>query len=123
MVIVYKTKIENSYTRRIFTKNEKKELLKNKNILGIRYEKEIIYSGNFKLWAVEEKLKYPFKSARQIFEEAGFNMNILDERTPQRRLNAWVKKYKRFGVEYFIDLADKYYYSSLSEDQNDKRKI
>lgn len=118
-----KAKIENSYIKRIFTKKEKEELLKNKNILGIRYEKEIIYSGNFKLWAVEEKLKYPFKSARQIFEEAGFNMNILDERTPQRRLNAWVKKYKRFGVEYFIDLADKYYYSSLSEDQNDKRKI
>jgi len=109
------------YTHRVFTEYEIEELLKNKNILGIRYEKEIIYSPEFKLWAVEEKLKYPKKTARQIFEEAGFDMKILDERTPQRRLNAWVKKYKRFGVEYFKDLAYKKYYSSLNNGDSNEQ--
>lgn len=108
------------FTRRILSEDEIQELLKNENILGIRYEREIIYSGKFKLWAVQEKIKYPFKSARQIFEEAKFDMNILDERTPQRRLNVWMKKYKKFGAEYFDDIADKYYYKSL--DSGDKHE-
>lgn len=106
------------FTHRVFTEYEIEKLLINKNILGIRYEKEIIYSPDFKLWAVEEKLKYPRKTARQIFEEAGFDMDILDERTPQRRLNAWIKKYKKFGVEYFKDLSRKKYYSSLKGDDD-----
>lgn len=113
-----KTKLK--YSRRLLTEYEIEQLLKNDNILGIRYQREIIYSGDFKLWAVQERLKYPDKSARQIFEEAGFDMNILDEKTPQRRLNAWVKKYEKFGVEYFNDLADKYYYKSLNGDNNEK---
>lgn len=106
-------KKEIKYSRRVFTENEIDTLMKNENILGIRYKREIIYSGKFKLWAVQEKIKYPFKSARQIFEEGNFDMNILDERTPQRRLNAWVKKYKKFGAECFEDMADKYYFKSL----------
>ena len=116
-------KIKNkvAYSHRVFTDYEINELLKNKNILGIRYNKEIIYSGNFKLWAVQEKLKYPNKTARQIFEEADFDMNILDERTPQRRLNLWLKKYQKFGAEYFNDLANKYYYKSLSENENENK--
>lgn len=110
-------KKEIKYTKRILSEDEIQELLKNENVLGVRYEREIIYSGKFKLWAVQEKLKYPFKSARQIFEEGHFDMNILDERTPQRRLNCWIKKYKKFGVEYFDDVANKYFYKSLDKDQ------
>lgn len=106
---------KNKYVHRIFNENEKKKLLENPNILGIKYEKEIIYSNHFKLWAVEEKLKYPYKTARQIFEEANFDMSILDERTPQRRLNFWIKKYKKFGIEYFQDFSNKYFYKSKEE--------
>ncbi len=101
-------------SHRVFTEYEVNQLLKNKNILGIKYQKEIIYSNNFKLWAVQEKIKYPYKTARQIFEEAEFDMDILDERTPQRRLSDWIKKYEKFGNEYFTDFANKYYYSSLN---------
>ena len=97
---------------RIFNETEKKRLLTNSNIVGIKYEKEIIYSNHFKLWAVEEKLKYPYKTARQIFEEGNFDMTILDERTPQRRLNYWLKKYQKFGIEYFQDYSEKYFYKS-----------
>lgn len=112
-----KIKRKVTYQHRIFTEYEIEQLLKNENILGIKYQKEIMYSGSFKLWAVQEKLKYPYKTARQIFEEAGFDMEILDERTPQRRLNAWIKKYHKFGVEYFMDLSNKYYYTSLNGEE------
>lgn len=106
-----------TYPQRVFTEYEMEQLLKNENILGIRYNREIIYSGDFKLWSVQEKMKYPNKTAKQIFEEAGFDMKILDERTPQRRLNSWTKKYEKFGIEYFKDLANKYYYKSLYEEK------
>ncbi len=115
-----KIKAKVTYPQRVFSEYEIEKLLENKNILGIRYQREIIYSGNFKLWAVQEKIKYPNKSSRQIFEEAGFDMDILDERTPQRRLNAWIKKYNKFGAEYFSDLANKYYYTSLMGDNDDR---
>ena len=114
-----KIKVNVTYPQRVFTDYEIEQLLKNENILGIRYQCEIIYSGNFKLWAVQEKLKYPNKTARQIFEEANFDMSILDERTPQRRLNFWVKKYKKFGAEYFYNLENKYFYKSLIEVNKD----
>lgn len=103
------------YNYRVFTDYEIKQLLKNKNIIGIKSKKEIVYSNNFKLWSVQEKIKHPEKTAKQIFEEAGFDMNILDERTPQRRLSNWLKKYLKFGVNYFINPAGQNYYSSLDE--------
>lgn len=116
-----KVKINVTYPKRVFTEYEIEKLLENKNILGIRYQREIIYSSNFKLWAVQEKIKYPHKSSRQIFEEAGFDMNIVDEHTPQRRINSWIKKYNKFGVEYFYDLDNKYYYTSLPGGSDDRK--
>ena len=39
-------------------------------------------------------------------------MNILDDRTPQKRLCSWVKKYKKFGEDYFTD-KNKYSYKAI----------
>lgn len=105
------------YNHRVFTDWEVEQLLKNKNVIGIKSKKEIIYSSDFKLWAVHEKIKHPEKTAKQIFEEAGFDMNILDERTPQRRLSVWVKKYLKFGISYFRNTSSKNYYSSLDDEK------
>ncbi len=87
---------------RYFNEIEIEELLHNSNIIGIKNRSQLIYKNEFKLWAVLEKVKHSEKTAREIFESAGFNMNILNEQTPQRRLSSWIKKYKVFGVEYFI---------------------
>lgn len=104
--------------RRTFNEYEIKKLLENKNILSIKYNKEIEYDPNFKLWAVEEKIKYPYKTAREIFVERDFDMNILDEKTPQRRLNCWLKKYERFGTEYFYKYKNKSSYKSIEGGKN-----
>ncbi|MDO5568761.1 MAG: hypothetical protein Q4G04_01430 [bacterium] len=101
---------------RIFNELEIKTLLKNKNILSIKYNKEIEYDPNFKLWAVQEKIKYPNKTAREIFVERDFDMTILDEKTPQRRLNSWIKKYKMFGNEYFYDYKNKSTYKAIEKE-------
>lgn len=99
---------------RVYNEYELEVLKKNPNVVKIKNNSQIQYSGNFKLWAVQEKLRHPEKTSRQIFESGGFDMNILDERTPQKRLCDWVKKYKKFGSNYFIS-NNKYTYKSVNK--------
>lgn len=101
---------------RIYNDNEIKALLTNSNIEMIKNKSQIVYKNSFKLWAVKEKIKDISKTAREIFETGGFDMNILDSRTPQRRLCSWVSKYKMFGEDYFTD-KNKYSYKAI---QNNK---
>ena len=96
---------------RVYTDEEIKRLFQSGNVLSIKNKSQIVYKKEFKLWAIYEKLSHPEKTARQIFESAGFDMNILDERTPQKRLCSWIKKYKLYGDEYFV-AKNKYTYSS-----------
>ena len=86
---------------RVYNEDEIKKLTTNPNVVTIRNNSQIVYSNDFKLWAVKEKIKSKDKTSRQVFEEAGFDMNILDDRTPQKLLCSWMKKYKKFGEEYF----------------------
>lgn len=99
---------------RVYTNNEIKLLLNSGCILGFRNNSQIIYKNGFKLYAVHERLCHPEKTARQIFEEAGINTSILDDRTPQKRINNWVKKYTRYGEDYFKN--EKQFYSSKQKE-------
>jgi len=101
---------------RTFNDYEIRELLRNPNVRGIKNKSQIIYKNEFKYWAVLEKIKYPEKTAREIFETAGFNMNILNERTPQKRISYWMKRYKLFGAEYFI-ANNKYRYKAIDNNK------
>ena len=99
---------------RIYSDNEIKILMSNPNVSHIKNKSQIQYKNSFKVWAIKQKLNNPEKTARQIFESGGFDMLILDDRTPQRRLSSWVKKYKMFGENYFND-DNKYAYKSLEK--------
>lgn len=88
---------------RVYNDDEIKILLGNSNVERIRNKCHIVYKDSFKLWAVKEKLSDTSKTARQIFVAGGFDMNILDDRTPQKRICSWVKKYKKFGEDYFTN--------------------
>lgn len=96
---------------RVYTDEEIRRLFQSGNVLSIKNKSQIVYKKEFKLWAIYEKISHPEKTARQIFESAGFDMTILDGRTPQERLHSWIEKYKMYGDEYFIE-RNKYTYSS-----------
>ena len=98
---------------RVYNDDEIKILLNNPNIEKINNKCHIVYKNSFKLWAVKEKIKDTSKTARQIFVAGGFDMNIIDDRTPQKRICSWVKKYKMFGEDYFND-NNKFSYQALS---------
>ena len=99
---------------RVYNEEEIEKLLHNPNIEKINNKCHIVYKNSFKLWAVKEKLSDTSKTARQIFVAGGFDMNILDDRTPQKRICSWVKKYKMFGEDYFTD-KNKFTYQALSK--------
>ena len=88
---------------RIYNDEELQKISLNSNVESVRNKSHIVYKNSFKLWAVKEKTLYPEKTAREIFVTGGFDMNILDDRTPQRRLCSWMKKYRMFGEDYFTD--------------------
>ena len=96
---------------RVYNDEEIKILLGNANVEAIKNKSQIVYKKSFKLWAVKEKISDTSKTARQIFVAGGFDMDILDDRTPQKRLCSWVKKYKKFGEDYFTD-KNKYSYKA-----------
>lgn len=103
---------------RVYNDNEIKNLLSNPNVERIKNKSQIVYKDEFKLWAVKEKLFHTEKTARQIFVAGGFDMSILDDRTPQKRLCSWVRKYKMFGEDYFTN-KNKYSYKAISKENND----
>lgn len=106
---------------RVYNSTEIKILLSNSNVDYIKNKSQIKYNNKFKLWAVLQKINYPEKTAREIFEAGGFDMRILDERTPQKRLCSWVKKYKAFGSEYFIG-KNKYTYKAIEKNNIQNKK-
>lgn len=102
---------------RVYNDEEINKLLNNSNVERIINKSQIVYKNEFKLWAVKEKIKDTSKTAREIFETGGFDMNILDSRTPQRRLCSWVSKYKMFGEDYFTN-KNKYSYKAIPKKKN-----
>lgn len=105
---------------RVYNDDEIKILLGNSNVERIRNKCHIVYKNSFKLWAVKEKLSDTSKTARQIFVAGGFDMNILDDRTPQKRICSWVKKYKKFGEDYFTD-KNKFTYKAIQTNKTDTK--
>lgn len=103
---------------RVYTDEELKILMNNPNVVGIKNKSQIIYKNSFKLWAVKEKLSHSEKTAKEIFTEGKFNVNMLDDRTPQKRLNSWMKKYKMFGEDYFSDFKSYYHTKGRTFDKD-----
>ena len=106
---------------RVYNDDEIKMLLGNSNVERIRNKCHIVYKDSFKLWAVKEKLSDTSKTARQIFVAGGFDMNILDDRTPQKRICSWVKKYKKFEEDYFTN-KNEFTYKAI-DNCSDKKSL
>ena len=76
------------------------ELLnRNSNVVRVRYGRQIEYKEYFKKWAVVQSIKYSELSANQIFELAGFDINIIGKRTADSRIRCWKNNYYQFQVK------------------------
>ncbi|MEK0337874.1 MAG: hypothetical protein QQN41_10625, partial [Nitrosopumilus sp.] len=84
-------------SKRIFTKEQIKELLKNKNVSKCS-EKSITYSKDFKQRAVKEYNKEGLPSS-EIFEKADFDLELIGRTKPKECLKAWNKIYRTKGIK------------------------
>ncbi len=81
-------------SKRTFTQEQVKSLLKNKNIARCS-EKSITYHKDFKLVAVRRYREGLSPSA--IFTEAGFNLALIGRKTPKWLLTRWRKIFDKKG--------------------------
>ena len=72
--------------RRTFTREQIEKISKNKNVRRCS-TKSVMYTKDFKLKA--RQYNQEGQGAVQIFKQAGFNLNILGIRTPNRIMNQW----------------------------------
>ena len=104
---------------RYYTDKEIESLKSNMFVKNILHKRTIEYDVVFKLWCIMMRFKFPEFTGKEIFRRAGFNVDILNDNLPYRRIGEWVKNYKKFGLEYFLpELAP--YHSLDKEPQEEK---
>ena len=82
-------------SKKLFTEKEIKTLSKNKNILKIS-SKSIVYALEFKEKFIEEYSKG--KLPRIIFEENGFDIEIIGIKRVEQSAQRWKKSYEKEGL-------------------------
>ena len=88
-------------SKRIFTKEQIKELLKNKNIFKCS-EKSITFSNAFKISAVKLYHDQGITS-KEVFRQAGINLDVVGRELPKACLRRWNKSYKSEGLKGLIE--------------------
>lgn len=81
-------------SKRIFTKEQAEELVRNINVSKCS-TRSITYSKNFKTKAV--RLYAEGLTSREIFSQAGFDLNTVGRYQPKRCLERWNKTWRRKG--------------------------
>jgi len=82
-------------SKKLFTEKEIKILSKNKNVLKVS-SKSIVYALEFKEKFIEEYSKG--KLPRIIFEENGFNIEIIGIKRVEQSAQRWEKSYNKEGL-------------------------
>ena len=82
-------------SKKLFTEKEIKTLSKNKNILKVS-SKSIVYALEFKEKFIEEYSKG--KLSRIIFEENGFDIEIIGIKRVEQSAQRWKKSYEKEGL-------------------------
>lgn len=80
-------------TKHKFNPEQIAEMLKNKYVL--KCSKTITYTPEFKVLAVKRYAEGV--TAKRIFREAGFNMELIDKDTPRHCVKLWLQTFKDKG--------------------------
>ncbi len=82
-------------SKRIFTQEQIKELLSNENVAKCS-ERSITYSKAFKVKAISQYATG--STSREIFEVAGFSLELIGHDMPKDTLKRWNKIHKTKGA-------------------------
>lgn len=87
-------------TKIVFNKKEQEQLRRNPNVKAVS-EKGITYSDDFKRHFIAEYEKG--KLPREIFEEAGLDMELIGHERVNSAAKRWRAAYRKDGVEGLQD--------------------
>ena len=107
-------------SKKLFTEREVKNLEKNKYVKRVS-NKAITYSLEFKKMFIEEYKKG--KLSRLIFEEAGFDIDILGVKRVETAGSRWRKAYNKDGEVGLYDSRDIASGRPLERELTDSEKI
>ena len=91
-------------SKRIFTKEQINEMLKNTNV-SYCSGRSITYTKDFKLLTI--KLHKQGLTSYEIFRKAGFNLNIVGRHHPKDCLRRWLKLFRAKGEDGLSDYRGK----------------
>lgn len=94
---------------RYYTDKELELLTKNMFVKKVYLKRTIEYDVVFKLWCIMMRLEFPELTGKDIFLKAGFDVDMLHDNLPYRRIADWVKNYKKFGLNYFLPDLEPYH--------------
>ena len=81
-------------SKRTFTEEQIKELLRNPNVANCS-ERSILYQRDFKVSAVKKYLEG--MSPSWIFKEAGFSLAVIGHNTPKWCMSRWLETFRDKG--------------------------
>jgi transposase-like protein len=107
----------------MFNPEQIKEMLNNKNVVSCSY-KSITFSGDFKINAVRQYYDKGY-SPSIIFEEAGFDLEVIGKSRAKDCLIRWRKAYNNKGEQELREerRGEKDSRKSKMKFKNDKEKI
>lgn len=91
--------------RRIITSEQVKKLAKNKNVARCS-SKSVRYSKDFKATAIKQYHEEGL-SAVEIFESAGFDLDVIGIRAPHRLMHQWNRALRINTKNSFRHIAEK----------------
>ena len=94
---------------RYYTDKELELLTKNMFVKEVHLKRTIEYDVVFKLWCIMMRLEFPELTGKDIFLKAGFDVDMLHDNLPYRRIADWVKNYNKFGLNYFLPDLEPYH--------------
>lgn len=94
---------------RYYTDKELESLIKNMFVKEVHLKRIIEYDVVFKLWCIMMRLEFPELTGKDIFLKAGFDVDMLHDNLPYRRIADWLKNYKKFGLNYFLPDLESYH--------------
>ena len=93
--------------RKVYSREEKEILMKNKNIEKVT-DKQVIYTNDFKLFAARQSIENN-KLPTEIFLEAKIDINIIGTDAPKDCLRRWRNKYKNYGPQSLLEKTTRVY--------------
>lgn len=91
-------------SRRILTKEQIAEMLKNTNV-SYCSNRSITYTKDFKLLAI--KLYEQGLTSSDIFRKAGFDLDVIGRHQPKECLSRWLERFRAKGMDGLSDQRGK----------------